>query len=42
MLAALRERLGNEPEAELRVAAAEQRGITRLRLGKLLAEGGVP
>jgi allantoicase len=42
MLAALRERLGNEPEAELRVAAAEQRDITRLRLGKLLAEGGVP
>jgi allantoicase len=36
LLAALRERLGNEPEAELRVAAGEQRKITRLRLRGLL------
>jgi OHCU decarboxylase len=36
MLALLRRRLGNDPEAELRVAAEEQRRITRLRLEKLL------
>jgi OHCU decarboxylase len=36
MLAALRARLHNEPAAELRVAAGEQRRITRLRLEKLL------
>ena len=36
MLAALRERLGNDPEAELRVAAGEQWRITELRLGKFL------
>ena len=36
MLAALRERLTNEPETELRVAAGEQRRITRLRLERLL------
>ncbi len=36
MLAALRARLGNEPREELRVAAEEQRRITRLRLEKLL------
>jgi OHCU decarboxylase len=35
MLAALRERLGNDPAAELRVAAEEQRKITHLRLEKL-------
>lgn len=35
MLAALRRRLSNEPEAEVRVGAAEQAKITRLRLGKL-------
>jgi allantoicase len=35
MLAALRERLGNDPATELRVAAEEQRKITRLRLEKL-------
>ena len=35
MLAALRERLGNDPATELRVAAGEQRKITRLRLEKL-------
>jgi allantoicase len=36
LLAALQERLDNDPEAELRVAAGEQRKITRLRLQKLL------
>jgi 2-oxo-4-hydroxy-4-carboxy-5-ureidoimidazoline decarboxylase len=35
MLALLQDRLGNEPEAELAVAAAEQAKITRLRLEKL-------
>lgn len=35
MLAALRERMANDPETELRVAAEEQRKITRLRLEKL-------
>lgn len=35
MLAILRARLGNDPEGELRVAAAEQGKITRLRLEKL-------
>jgi OHCU decarboxylase len=39
MLAILRERLANDPDTELRVAAAEQAKITRLRLLKLL---GVP
>ncbi len=38
MLALLRARLANEPAAELRVAAAEQAKITRLRLEKLLEE----
>jgi OHCU decarboxylase len=37
MLAALRARMGNDPEEELRVAAAEQAKITRLRLERLLA-----
>ena len=36
MLAVLRSRLGNDPEDELRVAAEEQRRITRLRIEKLL------
>jgi OHCU decarboxylase len=36
ILRALRQRLPNEPAAELRVAAEEQRKITRLRLEKLL------
>jgi OHCU decarboxylase len=36
MLAALNDRLSNDPEAELRVAAEEQRKITQLRLQKLL------
>lgn len=34
MLASLRERLANAPEAEIRAAAEEQRQITRLRLLK--------
>ena len=38
MLAALRERLANDPANELRIAAEEQMKITRLRLEKLLAE----
>jgi 2-oxo-4-hydroxy-4-carboxy-5-ureidoimidazoline decarboxylase len=37
MLSLARERLANAPDAELRVAAEEQRKITRLRLEKLLA-----
>lgn len=37
MLALLRARLGNEPAAELAIAAGEQRRISRLRLEKLLA-----
>jgi len=37
MLALLRERLANDPADEVRVAAAEQAKITRLRLAKLLA-----
>lgn len=36
MLAILRERLSNDPDQELRVAAEEQRKITQLRLKKLL------
>lgn len=35
MLALLRERMGNDPETELRVAAGEQAKITRLRLEKM-------
>jgi 2-oxo-4-hydroxy-4-carboxy-5-ureidoimidazoline decarboxylase len=35
MLELLRQRLGNQPDAELAVAAAEQWKITRLRLEKL-------
>jgi OHCU decarboxylase len=38
MLGLLRERMRNDPETELRVAAGEQRKITRLRLEKLLAD----
>lgn len=37
MLALLRDRLDNDPKAELPVAAREQSKITRLRLEKLLA-----
>lgn len=36
MLALLEQRLPNNPEAELRIAAEEQRRITHLRLRKLL------
>lgn len=36
ILASLRERLHNDPDTELRVAAEEQRRITRLRLEKML------
>jgi 2-oxo-4-hydroxy-4-carboxy-5-ureidoimidazoline decarboxylase len=39
MLALLRERLPNDAERELEIAAAEQRKITAIRLKKLLAEG---
>jgi OHCU decarboxylase len=39
LLALLRERLANDPAAEIRAAAEEQRRITRLRLEKLLAVG---
>lgn len=40
MLELLDARLGNAPEAELTIAAGEQRKITRLRLLKLLGELG--
>jgi len=36
MLELLRERVGNEPDAELRIAAAEQAKITEIRLKKLV------
>jgi allantoicase len=36
ILSALRQRLPNDPDTELRIAAGEQRKITRLRLEKLL------
>lgn len=36
MLRILRQRLKNEPEVELRIAAAEQAKITQLRLRKLI------
>lgn len=38
MLLMLRRRLDNDPETELRVAAAEQSEITRLRLLELLSD----
>lgn len=38
LLSVLRERLENDPETELPIAAGEQARITRLRLEKLLAE----
>lgn len=38
LVATARERLRNDPETELMVAAEEQRRITRLRLEKLLGE----
>ena len=42
ILAALRERLLNEPEVELRAASAEQASITRRRLRKLVGRSSVP
>lgn len=36
MLANLRERLANDAETEIRIAAREQSRITKLRLGKLI------
>jgi allantoicase len=36
ILASLQERLGHDPETEMRIAGEEQRKITRLRLEKLL------
>jgi 2-oxo-4-hydroxy-4-carboxy-5-ureidoimidazoline decarboxylase len=38
MLSLIDQRMGNEPAAEMRIAAQEQAKITRLRLRKLLAE----
>ena len=38
ILSLVRERLSNDPDAELRIAAGEQMKITKLRLAKLLAE----
>lgn len=37
MLAALKERLHNDPATEIRIAAKEQSKITRLRLSKMLS-----
>lgn len=37
LLGLLRERMNNDPETELKVAAAEQAKITRIRLEKLLS-----
>jgi 2-oxo-4-hydroxy-4-carboxy--5-ureidoimidazoline (OHCU) decarboxylase len=42
MLALLEQRLTNDPDEELHIAAEEQRKITRLRLGKLLASPTAP
>jgi 2-oxo-4-hydroxy-4-carboxy--5-ureidoimidazoline (OHCU) decarboxylase len=38
LLLLLRQRLGNEPEVELRIAAGEQAEITRLRLADVVAQ----
>lgn len=38
ILAALRQRMSNDPSVEIEVAAAEHRKITRLRLERMLAE----
>jgi OHCU decarboxylase len=38
ILAALKDRLANDPDDELRVAAEEQRKITQLRLQKLIED----
>ena len=42
MLASLRQRLSNDPATELRVAAAEQAKITRLRLERLFTPAQTP
>lgn len=42
MLAALEERIDNDPADELAIAAEQQRQITRLRLEKLLDEAEAP
>lgn len=39
MVTLARERLRNDPDVELRLAAEEQRKITRIRLEKLLNDG---
>ena len=41
MLAILQQRLGNNPTVELEIASGEQRKITRLRLGAMVASTGV-
>jgi 2-oxo-4-hydroxy-4-carboxy-5-ureidoimidazoline decarboxylase len=38
MLSILKDRLGNDEQKELRIAAAEQAKITKLRLEKLLTQ----
>ena len=38
MLEQLEQRLRNDPDAELQIAAEQQRQITALRLDKLLAQ----
>ena len=40
MVADARARLGNDPDTEIGIAAAEERRIGRLRLEKLLGKGG--
>ncbi|MEO5814999.1 MAG: 2-oxo-4-hydroxy-4-carboxy-5-ureidoimidazoline decarboxylase [Gemmatimonadaceae bacterium] len=42
ILVALRDRLSNEPDAEIFIAAREQQQITRLRLEKLVPVNRVP
>jgi 2-oxo-4-hydroxy-4-carboxy-5-ureidoimidazoline decarboxylase len=42
ILVALRERLSNEPDAEIFIAAREQQQITRLRLEKLVPASRAP
>jgi OHCU decarboxylase len=42
MLALLKDRLPNDPDAELRIAAGEQSKITRLRIEKLLKDSHQP
>lgn len=41
MLGLLESRLDNEPAEELRIAAAEQRKITALRIDRWLGDGGI-